>query len=184
MEEIWKPIKGFDSYEVSNMGRVRSVDRYVQGGTVRMQTMFFKGEMKALRKRKDGYMDVKLWEKGGANNYKRFLVHRLVAEAFIPNPNNLKLINHKNEDKTDNRVENLEWCTKTYNNTYGSRKGRIMNMDEVKKVAQMDMDGNVIATYPTIAEAARSVGCSKATISYACSGTIKTAFGYRWKVIE
>ena len=116
-EEIWKPVPGYEGlYEVSNLGRVRSVNRYVKskGESYWLR----KGKMLSPAKDKNGYLKVNL-SCNGKNNIIR--VHRLVAQAFLPNPDNLLEVNHKDEDKTNNRVENLEWCTAKYNNNYGTK---------------------------------------------------------------
>ena len=111
--EQWKDIKGYDGmYQVSDLGRVRSRKS---------------GEWKVMRPRKVffGYLQIDLCKSG---NVKHFLVHRIVAQAFIPNDDNSKTqINHRNEDKTDNRVDNLEWCTASYNQTYNGLQQRRMS---------------------------------------------------------
>ncbi len=114
MEEIWKDIKGYEGfYQVSNLGNIRSVGRNIIKGSGK----YYKEEnVLKLAKGKSGYYCVKLSIDGVK---KTKSVHRLVAEAFIPNQNNLPCINHINEDKLDNRVENLEWCDYSYNNKYG-----------------------------------------------------------------
>lgn len=111
--EKWKPIDGYEGlYEVSNLGRVKSLN-YDHTGKERI--------MKP-NKLKKGYLQVQLWRDG---KYKMFLVHRLVATAFIPNPNNYPYINHKNETPLNNCAENLEWCDCKYNNNYGTRMEKI-----------------------------------------------------------
>ena len=120
-EEIWRPVVGYEGlYEVSNTGRVRSLDRYVKCDYERYR--LHKGKILSPGKDKDGYLFVVLSCNG---KHKTITVHRMVAEAFIPNPYNLPQVNHRNEDKTNNRVDNLEWCNAKYNSNYGSRKDRI-----------------------------------------------------------
>ena len=117
MIEIWKSIPGYEGlYEVSNTGRVRSLDRYVKVGFGAYR--LHKGKIINLTLSNSGYYFVDLTYK-----YKRkhFYVHRLVAEAFIPNPDNLPQVNHKDEDKTNNIAENLEWCDRKYNMNYGTK---------------------------------------------------------------
>ena len=107
--EQWKPVEGFENYEVSNLGRVKSL---------------WYGKEKILKpvKNKYGYLRVGLCRNGQC---KMFLVHRIVAEAFLPNPMGLPEINHRNEDKTNNCVSNIEWCSAKYNSNYGSRNKRV-----------------------------------------------------------
>ena len=121
MAEKWKDIKGYENiYQVSNLGRIRSLDRiYVQPsrwGTSMLKK--YKGKVLNPTDNGNGYLIISLRD----DNRKRksFYVHRLVAEHFLDNPNNLPEVNHKDEDKTNNFVENLEWCTASYNRTYGN----------------------------------------------------------------
>ena len=114
-KEIWKPIKDFESsYEVSNLGNVRSIDRYVEyigtNQTHKKMNMkqFKKGKILIPALHKNGYFFVALPKKQKS-------IHRLVAETFIPNPNNLPQINHKDGNKKNNNVKNLEWCNQSYN---------------------------------------------------------------------
>ena len=120
--EIFRKIKGYQYYEVSNLGRVRSLDHWTERKNGGYQ--FYRGRV--LRQSKSGpdrgYRCVMLTENGVQ---KRYSVHRLVAEAFIPNPDNFPCVNHKNEVKNDNRVENLEWCDVKYNNSYGTKPQRL-----------------------------------------------------------
>ena len=117
-EEIWRPIVGYEGlYEVSSYGRVRSLDRYVKGKSYRLH----KGKVLSPGKNSRGYLSIVLSYNG---KHKVITVHRLVAEAFLPNPDNLPEINHKDEDKTNNRVDNLEFCDHKYNVNYGTRKDR------------------------------------------------------------
>ena len=127
IEEIWKPIEGYEGlYEVSNTGQVRSLDRYVKNGhsSYRLQ----KGRVLSPTKHRYGYLFVILTCNG---KHKMFLVHRLVAQAFILNPDNLPQVNHKDEDKSNNRVDNLEWCDHKYNMNYNDvLKRRSQRMKE------------------------------------------------------
>ena len=121
MEEIWKPVKGFEGYyEVSNLGMVRSIDRVVVD-TVRNCERLLKGKVLIQKDNGNGYKNVMFCKEHKLYNK---YVHRLVAEDFIPNQDDLPQVNHKDEDKSNNRVDNLEWCTSFYNNEYGTRKKR------------------------------------------------------------
>jgi hypothetical protein len=111
MEEIWKDVDGYEGYyQVSSFGRVRSLDRVVNNH-------FYGGRILCLASDSDGYKVVGLHKNGS----KTVKVHRLVAQAFIPNPQNLPEVNHKDENKKNNFYNNLEWCTTKYNLTYGHR---------------------------------------------------------------
>ena len=119
--EIWKEIKGFEGYyEVSDLGRVRSVDRVIYD-TVRKCERLLKGKILTIRDNGHGYKGVMLCKKNKI--YNRY-VHRLVAEAFIPNPDDYDYVNHRDENKWNNSKDNLEWCDGTYNNNYGTRTKR------------------------------------------------------------
>ena len=135
--EIWKPKKDYEGlYEVSNLGRVKSLGN---GKSINSKEGILKPG-----KIKQGYLQVTLCKN---RKQKRFLVHRLVAEAFLPNPENLPFINHKDEDKTNNSVDNLEYCTREYNNNYGTRNERVAkantNGKKSKKSSSIFIDGRV-----------------------------------------
>ena len=117
MEEIWKDIKGFeDKYQVSNLGRIKSLERKnSRGNQIREKIL-------KLIYDKDGYLLVNLYKNSKKKTYK---VHRLVALAHIPNPNNYPQVNHKDENPSNNHISNLEWCTNKYNCNYGTKKERL-----------------------------------------------------------
>ena len=122
MIEIWKAVKGYEGfYEVSNFGNVRSLDRVIKskhnGTTLRKGRILI-----PFYEEKKGYYQISLTKDRKAKKYR---VHRLVAVAFLENPFNYTDVNHKDEDKTNNNVDNLEWCTRKYNNNYGTKPERI-----------------------------------------------------------
>lgn len=166
-QEYWKTIPGYPNYKVSNIGRVMKIYKH------------HPNLIKRSRNTKTGYQVIML-SKGGVQTL--FKVHRLVALAFIPNPNNYSEINHKNEDKTDNRVENLEWCTRKYNNNYGTLKSRIAKALS-KPVLQLSIDGKVLKSFDSVREASRYTGISSPRIGHCCKhhSHYKTAGGFKWE---
>lgn len=181
MVEEWRDIEGFEGiYQVSSFGRVRGLDRYVRQKNKygSMMDVFIRGVIIKPFNVNSGYSYVFLKRR---KEHLSFGIHRLVAKAFIPNPNGLRYVNHKDENKKNNHVDNLEWCTCQYNNTYGSVKERqVANLPTKKAVIQMAISGEVIAEYPTIKAAARAVGASSICISRCCRGKIQTSQGFRW----
>lgn len=177
-KEIWKPVKGYEGlYEVSNLGRVKSLARTCKGrGNGRKP---IRERILCLEVSSGGYVLVRLSMDGRT---KHCLVHRLVAEAFIPNPNNLPQVNHKNENKADNRVENLEWCTEKYNMNYGECISKIKkNQPHKRGVCQYDKDGVLLAEFQSIHDAGVLSGIRWQDISACCRGRQNTARGYIWK---
>lgn len=159
-KEIWKDILGFAGvYQVSNMGRVRSCKL---------------GSWKVLRpvKLKCGYEVVTLY----SDKRRTFYVHRLVAQAFIPNPNKYRYVNHKNEVKTDNHSSNLEWCTAFYNNHYSD-----IYKSKRTHVTQYSKDMVKISSYISQQEASRATGIPQQNISVCCNYKRKSAGGYIWR---
>lgn len=183
-DEIWKPIKGYEGlYEVSNFGRVRSLDMILPCVANGFKTTRVRhGVLRKFHTGHSGYQYVLLLN----NKHKRnFRVHRLVAQAFIPNPQNLPEVNHKDEDKSNNRADNLEWCTSSYNHCYGSTIERAA--DKIRKsVYQISMDGNTIQKFKSVTEAEEATGIQTSAISGCCKGSYgyKTAGGYRWRYAD
>lgn len=175
-EEVWKDVLGYDGlYQVSNKGQVKSMYFHSQKG----KGNNLKENPKILTPGVDsyGYNIVSLCN---GDTKKTFTVHRLVAETFIPNPDNLPCINHKDEDKQNNCVENLEWCTVEYNNSYGT-KGERTAQTLKKKVYQYDQEMNFIAVYDGAIDAEKETGVSRSSICLCIKGRTKTAGGFIWK---
>ena len=183
--EDWKSIEGYEKlYEISNLGRVKSLN---YNGTKKEKIL--KPSID-----KDGYLGVVLCNNG---NKKSFRVHRLVAMAFIPNPQNLPIINHKNQIVNDNRIENLEWCNYVYNNNYADRNKKVaiasrnrmlgkkgkLNPSS-KSVLQFTKDGNFIRKWYCITDVEREIGIMHQDISKCCKGKQKTAGNFIWKYAE
>jgi len=172
MKEIWKDIAGYEGfYQVSNYGRVRSLRRTFTRSDGKIKTF----QEKTLKQgtNPNGYKYVNLSIKSKAYSAR---VHRLVAEAFINNPENLPCINHKDENKANNSVENLEWCTYRYNNTYNNKQRCRMT-----KILQFSKSGELIKTYESVTKAEVEVFGKRSNISACCSGRIKSCGGYVWK---
>lgn len=175
MNEIWKAVRGYEGiYEVSDQGYVRSLPREV--GARNNKKRWVKGKMMTGSDNGNGYKSVMLTIDGHG---KRHYIHRLVAEAFIPNPNDFSEINHKNEDKGDNRAVNLEWITHKDNINYGSCIEKIAAPQSFE-VKQFDYDGNYIATYRSIVDASRKTGINYSDIRKCINGKTVTAGGYIW----
>ena len=172
--EIWKDIKGYEGfYKVSNLGRIKSFHNNTK--------ITNKDSCLKPTSNSTGYLVVTLYKTG--ERRKKYLVHRLVAEAFIDNPNNYEMVNHKDECKTNNNVENLEWCDVAYNNAYGTAaiRGQLKRNDPVEAFTS---DGYSIGKFRSTGIAAEIFGVSSNCIRNACKGIILTACGYKWKYIN
>jgi len=172
--EQWKEISGYEGcYEVSNYGNVRSIPHKVntKGGKQRNSP----GCMMKQKTTRNGYKQIGLSQNG---KNKWIGVHRLVAEAFVPNPEGLPQVNHKDEKKTNNYADNLEWVTASDNCKYGHRNDTMIEQTSRKVERLM---GNVIVTYNSIRSAAEMTGVSASHICQCCKGERKTAGGTQWR---
>ena len=172
MSEVWKDIDGYEGlYEVSNLGRVKSLK-------------FGKERILKTDMSPKGYLRVQLWKN---NKGIRYLVHRLVAQAFLDNPDNLPCINHRDENPSNNNVDNIEWCTHKYNINYGTciqrrvNKTRgVNNIKNSKTVYQYSLDGELVKEWQSAAEIERQLGFASSSINVCCLGKKKTSHGYIW----
>lgn len=184
--EEWKDITGYEGYYmVSNLGRVKSCDRYLRA--VYDSKQLKRGQILKPHLMPNGYYTVWLNRDGKRRGA---YIHRLVAAAFIPNPSSLDEINHIDEDKGNNRADNLEWCSHRYNINYGGARERIGRTHHLRgygsiPVAQCDRDGKVIQTFRSAADACAATGIDSSSISKVCYGKpkFKTAGGFIWKHI-
>ena len=162
MEE-WRDIKGFEGkYMVSNTGKVKSLN-YNRTGKEKILKPYDNGH---------GYLYVVLYKDGKDKKYR---INRLVAMAFIPNSDNLPEVNHKDEDKTNNCVENLEYCSRLYNMNYGTRTEKTC-----KPVFSVNKESGLIMYWESIAEAERCTGINKSSITRCCKGKVNSAGGHYW----
>lgn len=190
-EEIWTQVPDYNNfYEVSNLGNIRSIDRYVNSKN---------GSTRVVKGKKTKLIDNGSYYVVGLSKHgktRQHYVHRIVAEAFIPNVYNLPIVNHINGNKLDNRVENLEWCTIEYNvkdawendlmnipqgkeNKMYGRYGK--NANKSKIIYQYDLEGNLIKKWDCQRDVQRELGFNEKCISNCALGRTKTAYGYIWK---
>ena len=191
MEEIWKDIEGYEGiYQVSNLGRVRSLDRYYTKPHPRngVPTKYFKrGSIITNHTLRNGYTNVMLKFEGGKKN---FMVHRLVAKAFVPGYFEGADVNHKDCNRQNNHADNLEWMTRRdnlmYNNDKNASAMEQIHRSQRKPIIQMTMDGEYIREWPSIYAAHLALGLDSKSISGACRQRygMKTCGGYCWKFKE
>lgn len=176
MLEMWKPIEGYEGlYEVSNLGRVKSLKR-----------LHTKERILSYFLNRQGYQRVNLWKE---NQSKKYSVHRLVAKAFVDNPENKNVVNHIDENKQNNCSCNLEWVTGLENHNCGTINKRISksltnNQKKSKPVKAFDDDGNCIGSFPSVYEASRSTGINVSSIRDCLHCRSKHAGGYIWQFTE
>ena len=172
--EEWRDVVGYEGrYQVSSMGRVKSLERKDRFGRIVKERILKPGVDH------NGYQFVNLHAGGKPKNVP---VHRLVCQAFRENPENKPEVNHIDEDKTNNNAVNLEWCTRKENINHGSRSER-MAKTKSKPVGQYTRDGELVKIWPSAIEVQRQAGFSQGNISQAANGKLKTAYGFRWKYV-
>lgn len=183
MEEIWKDIVGYEGlYQASNLGNIKSITHIRKNGKNENRLCTTKGKMLKPGIDSNGYMLVVLSKKGKTKSYR---VHRLIALTFIKNNAKCKCINHKDENKLNNQVDNLEWCTHRYNNNYGTKGKRISQKNSIK-VNQYDLKGNFIKQWNSMTEAEKKLNIKRAAtnICACCKNKVKSAYGYKWEYGE
>lgn len=189
--EVWKDIKDYEGlYQINNKGEVKALEKTIWNG---QGYLYFPEKIRKLNPDKDGYLNITLSNKG---KVKTFKIHRLVAEAFIPNPNNLPEVNHKDGDKTNNNVDNLEWCTRKENQKHAFRIGLInqngernhmygkLGADNPNSIPIYQLNkntGDIIREYDSLASAGRDLGVNTGKICLVCQGKRNSAYGYKWK---
>lgn len=189
MKEEWRTIEGTNNkYSVSNLGNVKRNEHY----TMVIPSSQHPNGSKAFYKEKEvkgyicreGYKIVYLSVSPNKRLIKK--VHRLVAEAFIPNPNNLPQVNHKDENRLNNSVQNLEWCDSHYNNNYGTRKDKLRKISGIR-IAQYDLTGNLIKIWDSISQASKSFGAKTTScIRRVCKKEPgrNTYKGFVWRYVD
>lgn len=159
--EVWKDVPEYEGlYKVSSLGRIKNKKDLIMSPELYHR----------------GYYRVQLYSKG---KRKHARINRLVAQAFIPNPNNYPMVNHKDENKLNNRVGNLEWCTAKYNCNYGDFIKK--SMQSAKPLYQLDINGNIIKEFNSAHQVQKVLGYDRRAIMGCCNGNCKSAYGYKWK---
>lgn len=180
-EEIWKDVVGFEGmYQVSDLGRVRGLNRITRNNAT--STKNIKGKLLTPYKNDNGYMMVCLSNPN--YNKRHYRVHRLVAEAFLPNPHNYTDVNHKDEMKHNNNVTNLEWCNRSYNSRYGTCQERLSKHKQRSVVMCDKKTGKELKVFDSMKTAMKETGLYRTLISRVCRGERKTAGGYIWKYAD
>ena len=186
--EIWRDVIGYEGlYQVSSQGRVKSVYRKVFNPGLNVWRIQKERILKTVLDPK-GYVRITLSKEG---KVKQYLLHRIVAKAFIPNPNMYPQINHKDENPENNSVDNLEWCTNLYNSNYGNHCIRVSEAQSIP-IIQFSLSGEFIREWPSAEEAARTLKAHAPNILRCCYGgffskernkwvNVKKASGFIWK---
>ena len=186
-DEIWRAIKGYEGlYEVSNLGRVKSLERVAWNGK---GYHILKEKILKPKKCRNGYLYASLSRNG---ERKEYTIHRLVLSTFNPVEKMDKLdVNHLDEDKTNNNLSNLEWCTRSYNNNFGTHNARVAetlrgksNTRKSIPIVQLALDGKYIRSYKSATDAARECGGSNSGIINCCKGNRKSHKGFKWMYLS
>lgn len=167
-EEVWETYPEFNFIQDSNFGRVRTIDRYVLHGK---GTQFVKGRVLKQQLDKDGYLYVHFRVNGKLVNRK---VHRLIAQTFLPNPNNWLQVNHKDNNPANNNVGNLEWCTGEYNIEYREKYGEAQNIP----VYAVNLTTQEVSRFRSQSEAERVLVASNGSVNHVLKGQYKQTHGY------
>ena len=160
--ETFVEIEGFENYEVSNLGKVRNIKS---------------GRILKPQLTKNGYLKHFLYKN---NKQKHLLLHRIIAIAFIDNPEAKPQVNHIDENKLNNDLSNLEWCTIRENAVHGTRTKRIAEKRS-KKVVQLDLNDNVLNEFESMVQAEQETGVSRRSIGRCCNGKLKSSRGFKWR---
>ena len=160
--ETFVKIDGFEKYEVSNLGKIRNVKS---------------GRILKPRLTKNGYLEHLLYKN---NKQKHLLLHRIIATTFIDNPEKKPQVNHIDENKLNNDLSNLEWCTIRENNIHGTRIKRIAEKRSIE-VIQLDLNDNIFNVFKSMVQAEQETGVFASSIGACCSGKRKSAGGFKWK---
>lgn len=179
MKEIWKDVSGYEGiYQISNFGNIKRLSYSIIRSNGNKQSW----KEKILNPTKDasGYYGIRSCTKTTGKS-ETLRIHRLVAEAFIPNPNNLPCVNHKDGNKLNNKVDNLEYCTYSHNIKHAFNNGL---RHDTKKINQYDLNGNFIATYNSIREAERITGTRNTGINECLHNNYKSSNGFIWKYAD
>jgi hypothetical protein len=174
IKEEWKDIQGYENlYQVSNFGRVKSLGNGKSGNS--------KERILKQGINKQNYFSVDLCKEGKKKTYR---VNRLVAQAFLLNPNNYPCVNHIDENKQNNCVSNLEWCTYQYNNSYGTKIERSSKANQ-KPILQFNREGTkIIGKWESAVQASNELNINNGNITACCKGKYKVVGGYRWMYLQ
>lgn len=182
--EVWKDIKSYEGlYQISNYGRVKSLERLqkIKNRYGSAYTRPIKTKILSIYRNNRGYCMIQLYNE---SNYKHFLIHRLVAIHFLENSNNYPEVDHDDENKNNNRVTNLVWCDRLYNNTRGvqNKEGRRNSSKfRMKSVNQYSLKGKLLNSFDGLRIAEEETGINNRDICACCKGRVQTAGGYIWR---